>query len=665
MRPTRFTYLKAAIVLAVGFVMLRIVYRIVFGGAGGNGVVMLELPRIRLVGPFEHITLFGDVTTGGITNAAASAIPFAALVLAIGTISAVVNIRRLLTRGADRGPVRTVARALVVALATFPALLDAVRRVRRARELRGERGAASLIIPVLEHTVERAVALGASMEVRGFAAAKRAEPRCEHPAIIRDASLGYRDRWSLEAINLEFTPGTLTVITGATGSGKSTLLSALSGLFQHVLDGTQLGSIEVAGLDRDAVPPRETAGFVGVVSQSVRVSFVAATVAEELGFALVIRGVAPIIVEARVAEIAGRLGIAHLLPRETCALSAGEACLVAIGAALVEHPVLLLVDEPLADLDEPARARVVDVLDRLAHHAGVCVIVAEHTFSEWANRPDAWLELREGAVHCIDRPTQAPDYSATGAQATGTEATGTQAAGAQAAGSQPRQAPIAEITKLSVSHGELAAVVGASLTLRPAEIVALRGPNGAGKSSLLHAIARPNQRGVVVIDTRDVYALSRRQRRRAVALVPEVFDDLLFATTVEAECARADRRAAASGTALRFTRLLGIELDTASHNGKTSAIMASHPRDLSAGERLCLVIAIQLSARPRVLLVDEPSRGLDAAARALVGAAIVEAAAAGAAVLIATHDRDFASRYATGEFTMSGGRLEAGAGVIS
>jgi len=660
MRPTRFTYLKAAIVLAVGFVMLRIVYRIVFGGAGGNGVVLLELPRIRLVGPFEHITLFGDVTTGGITNAAASAIPFAALVLAIGTISAVVNIRRLLTRGADRGPVRTVARALVVALATFPALLDAVRRVRRARELRGERGAASLIIPVLEHTVERAVALGASMEVRGFAAAKRAEPRCEHPAIIRDASLGYRDRWSLAAINLEFTPGTLTVITGATGSGKSTLLSALSGLFQHVLDGTQLGSIEVAGLDRDAVPPRETAGFVGVVSQSVRVSFVAATVAEELGFALVIRGVAPIIVEARVAEIAGRLGIAHLLPRETCALSAGEACLVAIGAALIEHPVLLLVDEPLADLDEPARARVVDVLDRLAHQAGVCVIVAEHTFSEWADRPDAWLELREGAVHRIARPTQAPDYSATG-----TQVVGAQAAVAQAAGSQSRHAPIAEITKLSVWHGELAAVVGASLTLRPAEIVALRGPNGAGKSSLLHAIARPNQRGVVVIDTRDVYTLSRRQRRRAVALVPEVFDDLLFATTVEAECARADRRAAASGTALRFTRLLGIELDTASLNGRTSAIMASHPRDLSAGERLCLVIAIQLSARPRVLLVDEPSRGLDAAARALVGAAIVEAAAAGAAVLIATHDRDFASRYATGEFTMGSGRLEAGAGVIS
>ncbi|MDP3209379.1 MAG: ECF transporter S component, partial [Rhodoglobus sp.] len=202
MRFTRLAALRTAVLLAAGFVVLRVVYRVVFGGGGGSGVLLLDLPRIRLVGPFEHIALFGEVTTGGVASAALSALPFAALVLAVGLLSVAVDFRALLTRGAVRGPVRTVSRSLVIAWATFPALLDAVRRVRVARELRGERGVASLIVPVLEQTVERAIGLGASMEVRGFAAARHSEPTCEHPAVLRSVSLGYDGRWSLENIDL-------------------------------------------------------------------------------------------------------------------------------------------------------------------------------------------------------------------------------------------------------------------------------------------------------------------------------------------------------------------------------------------------------------------------------------------------------------------------------
>ena len=635
MRLTRLTALRAALLLAAGFVVLRVVYRVVFGGGSGGGALLLDLPRIRLAGPFEHITLFGQVTTGGIANAALSALPFAALVLALGLISAVVDVRALLTRGAVRGPVRTVSRALVVAWATFPALLGSVRRVRVARELRGERGAASLLVPVLEQTVERAIALGASMEVRGFAAVRRASPACEHPAALHDVSLGYGGRWSLESVDLELTPGTLTLVTGATGSGKSTLLHAMSGLFQHVSDGDQFGTIEVAGVDRMAVPPRETAGFVGVVSQSVRLSFVAPTVADELGFALAARNVAPVIVRARVAEVADRLGIAHLLDREIEALSAGEACLVAIGAALVEQPVLLLVDEPLADLDAAARIQVIDVLGRLAHEAGVCVVVAEHALGDWGDIPDARLSLEHRLLRHVAvtaEPTEVPSAKPI---------------------LTPAQVPIAEVRHLSVSHGDRLAVHDATFTLDAGEIVALRGPNGAGKSSLLHAMARPAHRDTVIVGERDVHRMARRSRRTAVALVPEAFDDLLFATTVERECQRADARASRTGNAALFARLLGVDLDDDAPD-----LLGRHPRDLSAGERLCLVLAIQLSARPSVLLVDEPSRGLDAAARELVGRVLVEAAAAGAAVVMATHDRDFADRYATRTITMSAGRLE-------
>ncbi len=641
MRLTRWTALRAALLLAAGFVALRVVYRVVFGGGSGGGTLLLDLPRIRLGGPFEHITLFGQVTIGGIANAAQSALPFAALVLALGLVSAVVDLRALLTRGAVRGPVRTVSRALVVAWATFPALLGSVRRVRVARDLRGERGVASLLVPVLEQTVERAIALGASMEVRGFASVRRLSPACEHPATIRDVSLGYDGRWSLSSVDLELAPGTLTLVTGATGSGKSTLLHAMSGLFQHVSDGDQLGVIEVAGVDRLAVPPRETSGFVGVVPQSVRLSFVAATVADELGFTLAARNVAPVIVRARVVELADRLDIGHLLDREIDALSAGEACLVAIGAALIEQPVLLLVDEPLADLDDAARIRVVDVLGRLAHEAGVCVVVAEHAFGDWGDLPDERLVLDHGSLLRTDL-TAAPIGASNPPSA-----------------SAPLPSPIAEIQHLSVSHGDRLAVDDATFTLGASEIVALRGPNGAGKSSLLHAMARPARRDTVIVGVRDVHRIARRSRRTAIALVPEAYDDLLFATTVDGECRRADARAGHPGTAGLFARLLGVDLD-----GDARDLLGRHPRDLSAGERLCLVLAIQLSARPRVLLVDEPSRGLDAAARALVGNVLVEAAASGTTVVMATHDREFADRYATRTITMAAGRLDQFAGVI-
>ncbi len=406
----------------------------------------------------------------------------------------------------------------------------------------------------------------------------------------------------------------------------------MSGLFQHVSDGDQLGTIEIAGVDRLLAPPRETAGFVGVVFQSVRLSFVSATVAEELGFALASRGVAPGIVAARVEEIGERLGIRHLLDRPIGALSAGEACLVAIGAAIVERPVLLLVDEPLADLDDNARDRVVATLGALAHDAGVCVVVAEHAVGDWGTLPDVRLDLRDGGVH-RGQPASAADQPGPRTPA-------------------PRAgAPSVVVRDLSVSHGDRIAVEDVDLALWPGELVALRGPNGAGKSSLLHALARPRTAGTVVVAGRDAHQLGRRERRGAVALVPEAFDDLLFSTTVEEECRRADRKAERrSGdpsTAELFLRLTSGE----------RVLLDRHPRDLSAGERLCLVLAIQLSARPSLLLVDEPSRGLDADARRLIGDALVEATASGITVVMATHDRDFAARYATRTIRMAAGRI--------
>ncbi len=674
----RWAPLRAAALLAAGFVLLRVLYRLVFGGVSGNGLVLLDLPRLALGGPFSHISLFGPVTTGGVGSAAASALPVAAIILGFGLLNAVVNVQRVFARGVNHGPLRAISRSLVIAWATFPALLESVRRVRIASRLRGERSAAALLVPVFEQTIERALALAASMEVRGLAATETVEGACEKPIVLRKASLDFGSNeangglagerageragdltgaWRLDGITLNLAPGTLTVITGRTGSGKTSLLHSLSGLFQHFYEGTQHGLIEVAGVNRAAVPPRNTAGFVGLVMQNVRLSFLAETVHDEIGFSLAVRGVAPVIVDQRVREVGARLGILPLLPRPIEALSAGEASLVAIAAALVARPILLLVDEPLADLDAPARLRVVQVLGRLARDGGVCVVVAEHNTREWHDAADAWLDIQGSQVR-LRGPAEPAPATIMAAPRAAERAVPVSAESAE---------PFACIRNVTVLHGSHPAVSDVSLNIHAGEVIALEGANGAGKSSLLQAIALPTAPGSVVIDGKDVSALGRRTRRFAVALVPENFADLLFGITVAEECRRADqqnRRARRdrplqgspnSRTTDTFRMLLG--LGSPGSDTRTAQLLRQHPRDLSAGERLCLVIAIQLSADPAVLLIDEPTRGLDADARALVAAALRRASSPSRAVLFATHDRDFARGLATRSIRMEDGRL--------
>ena len=390
--------LKTAAILAAGFILLRIAYRALFNGLNGAGVLLLDVPAVRLPPPFAHVALFGPVTTGGLQTAVLSALPIALVILAFGALNAVVDVSRLFARGARSGPLRGLSRALVIAWATFPALTDAVASVRVARRLRAERGTASLLVPLFERTVERAVAVAATMEVRGFAATRPAAGVCEKPVVLRGVGIGYDGRRMLRDLDLDLTTGTLTVIAGPTGCGKTTLLHALSGLLTHVDGGEVDGRVEVGGVDRLAVAPRDTAGFVGVVLQQPRLGFASETVADEIGFALDVRGVASVIVAARVTEVAEHVGIAHLVGRDIRSLSAGEATLVAIAAAIVERPTVLLVDEPLADLDLEARARIVGLLAGLAHDAGVCVVVAEHRVGELAGVADAVLTVTGGRL---------------------------------------------------------------------------------------------------------------------------------------------------------------------------------------------------------------------------------------------------------------------------
>lgn len=618
--------LRAAAALAVVFVAARVMYRVLFNGAGIGGPVLLDLPAMRLPAPYAHVVFLGPVTGQGLWAAVLSALPIAAMFLGFGLLNAFVDVARGFVPLARRGPMQGLARTLVVAWAALPALADAVASVRLAFRLRGEKFGPRALVPILERTLEHASRVAAALELRGFGskAAHQPNQHGDAPVLIRDALFRIGDA-TVRVAGLTPSSGSVTVITGPTGSGKSTILRGIAGLLSHVDGGEVSGTVRVAGADRAATPPRDTARTVGVVLQNPRAAFASTRVRDEIALALELRGMPSASTKVRVLEVAERVGVTDLLDRNLSTLSAGEATLVAIAAAVVDQPALLLVDEPLADLDTTARGRVISVLHALARDASVCVIVAEHRAEAFVPIADSWWTIND----CALVPGAAPTTPSAPVEAIPARA-------------QPTDlAPVLRATNLAVHRKGTPLVFDASLTLHRGEVVALVGPNGAGKSSLLVALALGEGTGMEGTDATKIYDGGTADGVR-VALVPDASDDLFTRDTVTGELRAAERclarrrnggQPAPGSAAAHLARLRG---------DVTIPIGHEHPRDLSAGERRILAIALQTMDNPQVLLIDEPTRGLDPAARTAVASALKAAAYSGAAVLIATHDHGFA-----------------------
>ncbi|CAB4869298.1 MAG: ATP-binding cassette domain-containing protein [Actinobacteria bacterium] len=495
---------------------------------------------------------------------------------------------------------------------------------------------------------------------------------------FEDVSITYAESTApvLHEVNLHLEEGELVLVVGRTGSGKTTLLRAMNGLVPHFTGGTLSGRILVAGRDTATHPPRELADVVGVVPQDPSSGFVADTVEEELAYGMECLGLAPAVMRRRVEETLDLLGLSDLRSRPLLSLSAGQQQRVSIGAVLTSHPRVLVLDEPTSALDPGAAEEVLAALQRLVHDLGVTVVLAEHRLERVVQYADRVIVVPGDAqplvigtpVEVMQLAPIAPPVVELGRLAGWSPLPLTVRDARRAAGplrdllvgrtpplrvidGQLGEDALVVARDLTVRYGTWPALRSISLTIRRGEIVALMGRNGAGKSTLLNAIVglRPCDSGSILTSGRDPRTLRGPDLVRAVGLVPQEPGDLLEATTVADECRAADRDAAVgSGTTRALLALLAPEVRD-----------GTHPRDLSEGQRLLLALAVVLAARPPLLLLDEPTRGLDYPTKARLVDVLRDLSKAGHGIMLATHDVELAAEVATRVVVVAEGEIVA------
>jgi energy-coupling factor transport system ATP-binding protein len=495
---------------------------------------------------------------------------------------------------------------------------------------------------------------------------------------LRGVSVTYADADEpvLREVDLDVEAGELVLVVGRTGSGKSTLLGLLNGLVPHSTGGTVAGSVVVHGRDTRDHRPRDLADLVGVVGQDPLAGFVTDTVEEELAYGMEQLGLAPEVMRKRVEETLDLLGIADLRGAPLADLSGGQQQRVAIGSVLTAHPKVLVLDEPTSALDPTGAEEVLAAITRLVHDLAITVVVAEHRIERVLAYADRVVHVVDGRVEAGDpatvmrTATVAPPVVELGRWAGWSPLPLSVRDARRAAGSlqesssdakagprrlslsKPGEGPVVlSARSVSVRHGDLVAVRDVDLDLYAGQVVALMGRNGSGKSSLMWALQGSGKRsgGKVAVGDVDPVELAPAVRRTRVGLVPQTPTDLLYLQTVQAECDQADAETrSAPGTCHQLLEriLPGITPGT-------------HPRDLSEGQRLALVLAVQLSARPEVLMLDEPTRGLDYQGKAALAEVLRELAGQGHAVLLSTHDVEFAAVVADRVVVLAGGEVVA------
>jgi len=412
---------------------------------------------------------------------------------------------------------------------------------------------------------------------------------------------------ALDDVSLEVAAGEVVLLRGPSGCGKTTLLRAIAGLVPHFHGGTFQGRVTVDGIDTRRSDVGRLSRIVGSVFQDPETQAVRSTVAADVAFGLENIGTPPQLIPAAVARALELVGADHLADRHIGTLSGGERQRVAIAAAVANRPRILLLDEPTSQLDDDGTTRLMDMVATMAA-GGAAVVIAEHRVDRVRSGADRIIDMADGRI-VPEPPTMVSPT--------------------------PPDAPAGEIalavTALTVGYGDDEPVLrDCFLEARTGRVTVLNGANGSGKSTLMRAVAGllPVTSGRIVVDGADLTDRPVEDRLDHVALLPQDAGRRLIRERV--------RDDVADGSSLDDAAIddLLARLDL-------TPLHDSHPLDLSVGERERVALANVVGRRSRVLLLDEPSRGLDDARKTALVAVLRDEAAAGRAVVVATHDAAF------------------------
>ena len=498
------------------------------------------------------------------------------------------------------------------------------------------------------------------------------------------------DRPVFRSLNLEILPGDFVLVMGPSGAGKSTLLRCLNGLVPHFSGGTLRGAIRVAGYDPVQVSPRVMSRQVGFVFQDPETQFVVDRVEDEVAFALENLALPPAEIAARLDTALGLVGLAGLRQRRLDTLSGGEQQRVALASVLALNPSLLALDEPTSQLDPASAQDLLQTLVRLNQELGLTIVLAEHRLERvlpYVNRiiymgGDTDSVLVGEPRQVLQQVELVPPLITIGKRLNWQPLPLTIQEARRFA--EAMQVPVnsssapphqtldgreiaLQIENLHVFYDSQPALKGVDLTIRCSEILVLMGSNGAGKTTLLRSLLglHKPEAGKIALFGQSVLGEDPARLSRQIGYLPQDPNSLLFADRVIDELLFTLRNRELRAQKLNRGQAQAWEMNA---NARAAGLLnqmgmadlaAVYPRDLSVGQRQWVALAAIMVAGPRILMLDEPTRGLDPAAKLRLAELLRGWRAAGHAILLVTHDVELAARLADRIALLEAGRLIA------
>ncbi|WOF15317.1 ABC transporter ATP-binding protein [Methanoplanus sp. FWC-SCC4] len=489
--------------------------------------------------------------------------------------------------------------------------------------------------------------------------------------LIRVCSLDYSytssifpGKKALQGISLEIYPGETVLIAGPSGSGKSTLIKCLNGLIPNSGKGKMTGKVFINGMDTSVHSVPEISRVSGYVFQNPDYQIITNEVDSEIAFGPEQAGIPPEDIEKRISRVTNLLGITHLRGRETTALSWGEMQKVAIASVLVMEPKILLMDEPFSGLDSESASYLLGIIRDISKSGRIATVIIEHRADMALSSVNRLVALNSGQI-IYDGPACACPDDIIEKMDGGYDLPSTQS-GKNYGVSSPGFAGVSfgkQDNKPSVVLRDVSyhypgsssdALCCVNVSFYPYEIVAVCGANGSGKSTLakhINGLLKPDSGEVYIFDE-NIGGKTVAEVARYVSLVSQHADSQLFEETIERELSFGPKNLGFDERETGMSVDEVMELVGISHLGK-----GARPLKLSVGEKQRVAIASHLTMKAPVVIMDEPTLGLDLPLKKRLAETLISMKKEGKCIIIITHDMRFADFCADRKYFCENGRI--------